>query len=309
MTRISSAPRARVPSSVAIGSGTRKRGATTKPTLDDIVEDFEEVSTQMEVNVLPGTEQRGKLGTSPEGASGPNNYARNKPTLVVCGTAMRWQFARLFNYEGDPKASDQATNPIGVDTGVNPYTGDRVTVVSVLELRYDHYYFNVSLMERPYYHLIWNYPVSASGDVRGRVDQTKLSSDVAYTLVACRCSEIIPANLHLAFWVQATWEQPERAFMDLVGHPVTATPVDVVAALSLLEGRYTLTNEAAPSVLCWLRDAPVSDVTTLRVADAFTIPPRPDDGWRASIELNDGGTIYVQSKQANADDRIVVADG
>ena len=89
--------------------------------------------------------------------------------------------------------------------------------------------------------------------------------------------------------------------MDAVSHPVTATPVDVVAALSLLEGRYTLTNEATPSVLCWLRDAPVSDVTTLRVADAFTIPPRPDDGWRASIELNDGGTIYVQSKQANAE--------
>lgn len=151
--------------------------------------------------------------------------------------------------------------------------------------------------------------MSASGDVRGRVDQTKLASDEAYTLVVCRRSEIIPANPHLAFWVQATWEQPERAFMDSVGHPVTATPVDVVAALSLLEGRYTLTNEAAPSVLCWLWDAPISDATTLRVADAFTIPPRPDDGWCASIELNDGGTIYVQSKQANADGRIVVADG
>ena len=147
--------------------------------------------------------------------------------------------------------------------------------------------------------MIWNYPVSASGDVRGRVDQTKLASDEAYTLVVCRRSEIIPANPHLAFWVQATWEQPERAFMDSVGHPITATPVDVVGALSLLEGRYTLTNEAAPSVLCWLRDAPVSDATTLRVADAFTIPPRPGDGWCASIELNDGGTIYVQSKQAN----------
>lgn len=98
--------------------------------------------------------------------------------------------------------------------------------------------------------------------------------------------------------------------MDSTHVRVTNTRLNLVSEASLAEGTYTIQNKSEVTLAVWLRDAIVSDPSSLELYDASFMQPNE----RATIEVSGTDAVYVGQGTDRVMDRtptiiVWIADG